>query len=400
MIFWLAAGGLLALVMGRLVWQALRGAPVTRESSAADYLQSRTTGILRATQAGDIAPEHLADLEIETARAALADAAHEVAAPRPQTGADRFIAAMMILIALPAIAIPVYLQLGTPTAAPSATTAQPHMNPADMVRELKARIEKAPAELEPRLWLARVYMSTGQYHDAVQTFEALETLAPTELAVLIQYADALAMTQDGKLDGKAIELITRALKIDPQNVTALWLSGIAADQTGDFGAALDFLQRAKEASANTETPTEELDRLIAEIEARSGLKATRPVSTASTISGNARITAAIDVDPEIRAQLPPTTTVFVIAKTPTGPPLPRAVKRVTLADLPMEIVLDDSLAMSPEFKLSGATQVKVIARISRSGNAIAASGDFEGSVGPLVVGPDTTATVLIKDVVP
>ncbi|MGH8595372.1 MAG: tetratricopeptide repeat protein, partial [Gammaproteobacteria bacterium] len=254
-----------------------------------------------------------------------------------------------------------------------------------------------------RLWLARVYLSTGQFPQAVQTFAALEALAPNNPTVLIQYADALAMSAGGTLDRKATELIERALVLEPDNVTALWLAGIATDQAGDPQRALDYLQRAKSLAAASEIPTDDLDSLIAEVSSRDGsvsASAAQP-GRRSDFSRESmpRISVTVRLDPALPADLPAMTPVFVIARAP-GSPLPLAVKRINLADLPADVVLDDSLAMSPAYPLSSAPEVNVVARISRSGNAIAASGDLEGTAGPVEVGPRSAATVVIKRVVP
>jgi cytochrome c-type biogenesis protein CcmH len=66
--------------------------------------------------------------------------------------------------------------------------------------------------------------------------------------------------------------------------------------------------------------------------------------------------------------------------------MPLALLKTTVAQLPLKFTLDDSSAMLPDRKLSGASQVLVKARISKSGNAIPQPGDWEGSLGPVKVG--------------
>ncbi len=262
-------------------------------------------------------------------------------------------------------------------------------------------LDRAPIDPEPRLWLARVYMASAQYAEAVRVFEALNALVPDQPAVLLQYADALAMTHNGVLAGKATELIHRALVLEPENVTGLWLAGVAADAAGKAPEALAYLRRARQASATTELPTAELDALISEVETRSRLKieAVSGRVTAKEVPVAAGIAVNVRVDQAMVADLPPDTVVFVLAKALNGPPMPLAVKRLSLRELPLTITLDDSLAMAPQFKLSTAEQVMVTARISRGGEPIAHAGDIEGTAGPLRVGIDTSVNITINAVI-
>ena len=57
-------------------------------------------------------------------------------------------------------------------------------------------------------------------------------------------------------------------------------------------------------------------------------------------------------------------------------PMPLAVKKLTLADLPVALTLSDADAMMPTMKLSSFRQVVVGARVSTSGNPVAQAGDF------------------------
>ena len=81
-----------------------------------------------------------------------------------------------------------------------------------------------------------------------------------------------------------------------------------------------------------------------------------------------------DIDKHAKAA--PDTAVFVYAKAMQGPPMPLAVKRMQLKDLPATLNLGDGDAMMPALKLSAFDQVIVGARVSFSGNPVAQSGDF------------------------
>ena len=66
---------------------------------------------------------------------------------------------------------------------------------------------------------------------------------------------------------------------------------------------------------------------------------------------------------------------MIVARAPASR-VPVAVLRARVADLPLKFILDDSLSMMPQARLSAATEVAVEARISKSGMANPESGDL------------------------
>lgn len=85
----------------------------------------------------------------------------------------------------------------------------------------------------------------------------------------------------------------------------------------------------------------------------------------------------VKLDPLLAAQVTPEDTVFLFARRPDGPPMPLAVQRLQVKDMPYRFRLDDSQAMT-ETKLSSVDRVVVVARVSRTGQAMPAPGDLEG----------------------
>src|SRR5439155_451955 len=88
----------------------------------------------------------------------------------------------------------------------------------------------------------------------------------------------------------------------------------------------------------------------------------------------------------LAARAAPTHTVFIFARADGGPPMPLAVLRKQVRDLPLEFTLDDSMAMAPSLKLSYFAEVVIGARVSRSGGAAPQSGDLQGVSKPVKVG--------------
>jgi len=88
----------------------------------------------------------------------------------------------------------------------------------------------------------------------------------------------------------------------------------------------------------------------------------------------------VDINAEARGNFAADDLVFVYAKAKQGPRMPLAAQRITLADLPATVVLDDSMAMVEGMNLSAFDDLVISARVTKSGAAIAQSGDYVGSV--------------------
>jgi len=243
------------------------------------------------------------------------------------------------------------------------------------------------------LWLARVYMSEAQFGKAVEALAEVNRLVPDQPPVLLQYADAIAMRDKGRIGADARRLIDQALRLEPDNVTGLWLAGVAAEQAGDIDAALASLQAAHAASLAADLPVEEIESQMREIASRHGrevpplahrdtaaptAEAAAPANAEpAAVAAEAFIDVEVDLAEGVAAGLPPATPVFILARAITGPPMPLAVKRITLADLPIRIRLDEALAMSPQLTLASVEEVTVIARIALGGQPVAQPGDIE-----------------------
>lgn len=251
--------------------------------------------------------------------------------------------------------------------------------------------------LEGWLQLARSYAELKRYPDAERAYEEVVKLAPKESQAWTEYADAYAMNHGQSLKGKPTQLLEQALKLEPDNKTALALSGSAAMERGDYEAAIihwqklisllppdypdvqmvkDGVKSAREFLAQQPGGKEKLAKLPALPDNEARVVANPELA----VSGKVSLSAAA------RAKVSPEDTVFILARAAEGPKMPLAVLRKQVKDLPLEFSLDDSMAMQPQLKLSGFQQVVVVARISKAGQPIAQPGDWEGSTATIKPG--------------
>ena len=164
------------------------------------------------------------------------------------------------------------------------------------------------------------------------------------------------------------------------------MAGTAAYMRRDYVTARVHWQRARELAPPDSEFAAGLDRSLAEVRSGgTGPGTQAPDSERAQVAGPAaaRIAGRVELAPGLATRVAPGDTVFVVARAATGPRMPLAVLRRTVAELPFDFDLDDSLSMAPSMRLSNHDRVVVSARISRSGNAAPQPGDLYGESGEL-----------------
>ena len=214
-------------------------------------------------------------------------------------------------------------------------------------------------------------------------------------------ADALAMVQGGSIAGRPQQLVEQALEIDPDNATALWLAGRGSAEMKDYAASLSYFERAAVQLSDKPELLAQLSEQIQEVRtaAQSEGVAVAEVELPDAAPGVA-IQIDVSLDPSLQAQLTATDTLFIFARAADGPPMPVAAIKRQAGDLPLRIVLDDNAMLRPGNKLSQHSELKLAARISKSGQPVASTGDLQSE--PVLVRPgyDADVTLVINKQVP
>ena len=152
--------------------------------------------------------------------------------------------AIAILILLPILGLVGYGVLGNPKALdPMQTAAPQQMTPEkinDMVSSLAEKLKANPDDTQGWLMLARSYKSLGRYSDAVEAYAKVEKAINDDPDQLASYAEAIAMANGKGINGKALQLIERALKVDPKHAHSMFLAGAAAMEAGDNKKGLSY----------------------------------------------------------------------------------------------------------------------------------------------------------------
>ena len=259
----------------------------------------------------------------------------------------------------------------------------------EMLPRLEAHLQDNPDDAQGWKLLGTTYLRLQRFDEAQTALSNAYAVTPDDVVVMLQLADVRAVLAKGAIPAESLELIDKALEQEPNNIQGNWLRGLASQQSGDSQRAIEHWQRILPLIKDDAESTAQLEAMIAE--ARHSTLANSSVtsdagrasnikpddsSKTTDVGGDDSLSVAVTVGEELPNDLDPSTAVFVYAKAVAGPPMPLAVARLQLADLPATVSLDDSMAMVPTVKLSGFNDVVVGARISLTGNPIAQPGDW------------------------
>ena len=297
---------------------------------------------------------------------------------------ERRLSAIAIALFVPALAAGLYMTLSKWNWKETGATVAPEQQMDELLDKLKAKLAENPNDVNGWLLLGRSYGAVGKYALAVDAFQnAYDKSHGENVEAMIGLGEALAMTDEASLGGRAGQLFDAALERAPNHPKALWYGSIAALQAGDLRKGRDRLQLLL-----AQNPPQELrgllERQIQDInqqlhEAGPGAPAVAAAAEGAAPAAHRSIRVAVTIAPKVREQLKgEPLPLFILARDPSagGPPL--AVQRHSSADLPITIELSERDAMIATRTIATVPKVQVVARLSRSGTPQAQSGDYYG----------------------
>lgn len=349
----------------------------------------------------------------------------EASETRVRTGSLRGLVPLMI-VSVPLLAVFLYTQVGTPAGLAPQTGQNAELR--ELLGNLTRQVREQPDDVEVWNRLGIIWKDMRQFPAAEAAFrrvlfiEPENTFARVELAENLLYASGRAELPDASLD-----LLDQALASEPENQKALWLAGLGAFHNGNRQRAVALWTRLRDLlpPGNVRNQIEDqlarvtgsdeianspaLDR-TARVNPRAG---SMPDDTSQGSSGssndqpNAENGAAQGASVDVRVTLAPdlagringSESVFIFARAVNGPPAPLAVKRLAASELPARVELSDNDSMAEGLSLSSFPSVTIAARISKSGNAVASSGDLQGVTEALTVSKTDRVEIVIDQVI-
>jgi cytochrome c-type biogenesis protein CcmH len=252
----------------------------------------------------------------------------------------------------------------------------------DMLKKLEDKLASEPNDVTGWLLLGRSYAALGRYPRAAEAYQRAYDLTNGEsVEAVTGLGEALALTDQASLAGRAGQLFEAALAREPNNPKALWYGSMSALQLGDLRRGRDRLQQLLSLGPPDALRTV-LERQIQDLDQQLGEAGEAPSAGAESGSESQsqqrRIRVAVTLSPQIQQQLGQPMALFVLARRPEGSGPPLAVKRLSSSDIPVTVELSESDAMIAGMNIASTPKVQVVARLSKSGTPQAQSGDFYG----------------------
>lgn len=318
--------------------------------------------------------EDAEQLTLEAQKVLLSETSDD-AATAPQASTNRHIL-IIVAVLLPIFGGLIYLDFGFGQGAmPDVrlTEQMVNTNPADrtdyrrFVSAVEARAERKPDDEDIQFLLARAYLNLDEYDAAADVMSTLVNRFPEDPNLLSQYAEVLYLQAGRKITKAVGDAIDEALRINPSDITMMEIQAIAAIEAGNPEVALSWFERALGTGVTGRR---------AEIIRIAMSRLTAAETAAPVVEGRS---LQVQVSKAEDLELAEAAVVFVYARAAVGPPAPLAVQRFPVSALPLQLTLDESMAMVPGMSLGTFDEVVVVARISQTGQVVPTPGDFEAT---------------------
>ena len=408
-LFWLSISLLILLALAIILpplWRVHRVADADMDARNIAIAKTRLAELKEQLSGGMLTPAQYQAQRTELELALSNDL--EIAQTTNATSSQGRWLAYLLMVVVPLGALALYAGLGnyqaitpTPEMLGRTQTAAPNLDEINrMVDKLAKRMESHPNDAEGWTMLGKSYKYLQQYPKAAEAFGKAYALLGEQPEIMLSYADALAFANGEQMAGKPAQLVFKVLAQEPDNINALWYGGMAKAQAGEAAEGVKLWRKLMALLPPNSQAQQEVQELLGKLEAtlpngQNG-QTLAPATSAAQPAAVVALTVQASLAPELQAAVAPSDTLFIYAQAITGGRMPLAIVRKSAADLPLTVTLTDEQAMMPNMKLSNFSEVKLLARLSKSGNAMAQPGDLLGTIESVSTADKTPHTLVIN----
>ncbi len=303
---------------------------------------------------------------------------------KPFRSGSNMMITFLITLTLPVAALLIYQQISTGSFTNDVSQQQATSSQVQSIESsiatLEQRLKEKPDNREGWTMLGQSYFVIQKYDQAKAAYlKALDLASQGDPELLVLTAEASAFSNNEQFGQYEKSLLTKALSINPRHERGLWYSGYADYTTSDFSKAVGhwetLLKLVPEDRPEVKSSLVQFLNSAREKAGMTPLEESTQVAQEET-DDQRKIQVSVQLNENVNMHASSGDTLFIYARAAEGPKMPLSLARLTVANLPTKVTLTKKMAMMPSMDIDTFEKVEVIARISKSGQAITQKGDL------------------------
>ena len=299
---------------------------------------------------------------------------------------------------IPVLTVGGYLLLGSPNAPRLLAEARALLGmPADghdldkLLRQVEEKVRANPGDGNAWAVMGRAYASLERWDEAAMAYQRASQLLPANAAVLSGHAEALAVRSGRVIKGEPMELVYRALEIDPQDPKGLELAALHAYEEGNYAQAAYYFKGLLKGLEPGSRYALDVEAVMLEARKRAHLALsggdTAKVPDATRIRGN------VEIAPALRDRATGKGVIVLTARAP-GVEQPLLTMQAPAAEFPLAFELSEAMVTAQGQTLAALKEVTLSARLVPAAGAKPAAGDLEGTLEQVKIGASGVRLVI------
>ncbi len=292
---------------------------------------------------------------------------------------------VVVVVLLPIFTISVYQNLSnyTPTSK-SAPIDLPPLTLDQSVVKIEQHLKENPQDVKAWKMLGLSYFELNKIEESLKAYEKAYQIDPSDPRLLVEYASALISANDDQFTPKPMELIKKALEIEPNAPDALYLAGMFAVSVQDFNLAKTLWNKALSALPEQSVDRQALVSILAEL------------SRVESGDISNTVTVNVVISDEILASRSADDYLMIYAKAAQGRPMPIAIQKLPIKAFNGQIVLSDMNSIMSDKLLSQHDKAIVVVRISATGGAMKQADDLQVASEIITIADNPSVTLNLK----